>query len=132
MDTRKRVPSGNLNVPAVVGMTWNRFRDQSELDRIRTHAARIIQDLLDEPGFISIVTGAAGDHAFTVHASENEAAIHNALEKSHSRAKLDFVPGTFLPRCGGASGSRTTSTVSGSAAQPVHSRMTRREVLVSA
>ena len=89
----KRVASGNLNVPAVVGMTWIRFRDQSELDRIRTHAARIIQDFLDEPGFISIVTGAAGDRAFTVHAWENEAALHRALERSHSRAKHDFRTG---------------------------------------
>jgi PRTRC genetic system ThiF family protein len=36
-------------------MTWIEFRDQSELDRIRTHSAKIIQDFLDEPGFIAIV-----------------------------------------------------------------------------
>ena len=89
----KRVASGNLDVPAVVGMTWIRFRDHSELDRICMHAARIIQDFLDEPGFISIVTGAAGDRSFTVHAWENEAALHNALEKSHLRGKHDFRTG---------------------------------------
>jgi len=71
----KRVPSGNPAVPAVMGITWIRFRDQSELDRIRTHSAKIIQDFLDEPGFISIVTGAAGDRAFTVTAWENEEAL---------------------------------------------------------
>lgn len=93
----KRVATGNSSLPAVVGMTWIRFRDQSELDRIRAHAAHIIQDFLDEPGFISIVTGAAGDRAFTVHAWENEEALHRALAKSHSRAKHDFRTGDLSP-----------------------------------
>jgi steroid delta-isomerase-like uncharacterized protein len=86
----KRVPSGNPAVPAVLGLTWIRFRDQSELDHIRTHSAKIIQDFLAEPGFISIVTGAAGDRAFTVTAWETEQALYRALDKSHSRAKHDF------------------------------------------
>jgi steroid delta-isomerase-like uncharacterized protein len=93
----KRVASGNPAPPAIVGMTWIRFRDQSELDRIRTHSAKIIQDFLDEPGFISIVTGAAGDRAFTVTAWENEEALHRALDKSHSRAKHDFRTGDISP-----------------------------------
>ena len=93
----KRVASGNPAPPAVVGMTWIRFRDQSEMDRIRTHAARIIQDALDEPGFISIVTGAAGDRAFTVTAWENEEAMHRVLDKSHSHAKHDFRTGDVSP-----------------------------------
>ena len=93
----KRVASGNPAPPAIVGMTWIRFRDQSELDRIRTHSAKIIQDFLDEPGFISIVTGAAGDRAFTVTAWENEPALHRALDKSHSRAKHDFRIGDISP-----------------------------------
>jgi hypothetical protein len=93
----KRVSSGNLAVPAIMGMTWIRFRDQSELDRIRAHAAHIIQDFLDEPGFISIVTGAAGDRAFTVHAWETQEALDRALGKSHSRAKHDFRTGDLSP-----------------------------------
>lgn len=93
----KRVASGNPAPPAIVGMTWIRFRDQSELDRIRTHSAKIIQDFLDEPGFISIVTGAAGDRAFTVTAWENEEALHRALDKSHSHAKHDFRTGDISP-----------------------------------
>lgn len=93
----KRVSSSNPSVPAVIGMTWIRFRDQSELDRIRTHAARIIQDFLDEPGFISIVTGAAGERAFTVHAWENQEALDRALNKSHSEAKHDFRTGDLSP-----------------------------------
>jgi len=93
----KRVSSGNSSVPAIVGMTWIRFRDQSELDHIRTHSAQIIQDFLNEPGFISIVTGAAGDRAFTVTAWENELAMHRALDKAHSRAKHDFRTGDLSP-----------------------------------
>ncbi|MGA3093268.1 MAG: nuclear transport factor 2 family protein [Terriglobales bacterium] len=93
----KRVASGNPAPPAIVGMTWIRFRDQSELDRIRTHSAKIIQDFLDETGFISIVTGAAGDRAFTVTAWEDEEALHRALNKSHSHAKHDFRTGDISP-----------------------------------
>lgn len=93
----KRASSGNHNVPAILGLTWIRFRDQSELDHIRTHSARIIQDLLEEPGFISIVTGAAGDRAFTVTAWEDEDALHRALDKGHSEAKHDFRTGDISP-----------------------------------
>jgi len=93
----KRAASGNPAPPGIVGMTWIRFRDQSELDHIRTHSAKIIQDFLDEPGFISIVTGAAGDRAFTVTAWESEDALHRALDKSHSRAKQDFRTGDISP-----------------------------------
>ena len=93
----KRVASGNPNAPAVVALTWIRFRDQSELDHIRTHSAKIIQDFLDEPGFISIVTGAAGERAFTVTAWENEDALYRALDKGHSRAKHDFRTSDLSP-----------------------------------
>jgi hypothetical protein len=89
----KRVPSGNQNVPAILGLTWIRFRDQSELDHIRMHSTRIIQDFVEEPGFISIVTGAAGDRAFTVTAWESEEALHRALNRGHSWAKQDFRTG---------------------------------------
>lgn len=93
----KRVSSGNPNPPGVVALTWIGFRDQSELDRIRTHSARIIQDFLDQPGFISIVTGAAGDRAFTVTAWENEAALYHALDLGHSHAKQDFRASDLSP-----------------------------------
>jgi hypothetical protein len=93
----KRVASGNPAPPAIVGLTWIHFRDQSELDRIRTHSAKIIDDFLNEPGFISIVTGAAGNRAFTVTAWENEDALYSALDKSHSRAKHDFRTGDISP-----------------------------------
>ena len=89
----KRVDSGNLKPPAVLGVTWIRFRDQSELDRIRVHAAHIISDFLAEPGFIGIVTGAAGDRAFTVTAWETEEALERALGRGHLNAKQDFRTG---------------------------------------
>ena len=93
----KRVASGNPARPAAVAMTWIEFRDQSELDRIRGHSAKIIQDFLDEPGFIGIVTGAAGNRAFTVTAWEKEEALYRALDKSHSRAKHEFRTGDISP-----------------------------------
>jgi hypothetical protein len=86
----KRVTSGNPAPPAVLGLTWIEFRGAEELDRIRVHSSGIIQDFLEEPGFLSIVTGAAGNRAFTVTAWESEEAMQRALAKTHSRAKHDF------------------------------------------
>lgn len=86
----KRVVSGNPALPAVVGLTWIRFRGSEELDRIRQHSSQIIADFLEEPGFLSIVTGAAGTRAFTVTAWESEEAMHRALAKAHRRAMRDF------------------------------------------
>jgi hypothetical protein len=93
----KRVASGNPHVPAAFGLTWILFRDQSELDRIRVHSSKIIQDFLEEPGFISIVTGAAGNRAFTVTAWESEEALERALSKGHAFAKQDFRTGSLSP-----------------------------------
>jgi hypothetical protein len=119
----KRVASGNPAPPAVIGMTWIGFSDQSELDRVRTHSAKIIQDFLEEPGFMSIVTGAAGDRAFTVTAWENEDALHHALDRSHSQANMTSAPATLLPACGPAFGSLSISIVSGRVAWPAVSQM---------
>lgn len=93
----KRVTSGNPSVPAVIALTWIHFRNSSELDRIRTHSSQIIRDFLEEQGFISIVTGAAGERAFTVTAWESEEALHRALDKSHARAKHDFRTSDLSP-----------------------------------
>lgn len=93
----KRVISGNPSAPAVIALTWIHFRNSSELDRIRAHSSKIIQDFLAEPGFISIVTGAAGERAFTVTAWESEEALHRALDKSHARAKHDFRSSDLSP-----------------------------------
>jgi hypothetical protein len=86
----KRVASGNPAPPAVVGLTWIRFRGAAELDRIRSHSAGIIEDFLAEPGFISIVTGAAAGRAFTVTAWESEEALERALAKGHLEAKREL------------------------------------------
>jgi quinol monooxygenase YgiN len=93
----KRVVSGNPALPAVIGLTWIRFRGPEELDRIRQHSAQIIPEFLEEPGFLSIVTGAAGTRAFTVTAWESEEAMHRALAKAHSRAMRDFRETDLAP-----------------------------------
>ncbi|MEP6730504.1 MAG: nuclear transport factor 2 family protein [bacterium] len=93
----KRVASGNENAPGCFGITWIAFRDQAEIDRIRQHASHIIDDFLDAPGFISLVTGAAGERAFTVSAWEDEAALERALTHAHARAKHEFRTGDLAP-----------------------------------
>jgi steroid delta-isomerase-like uncharacterized protein len=93
----KRAASGNLAMPRVLAATWIAFRDQSELNRIREHAAEIIQNFLDEPGFISIVTGAAGNRAFTVTAWEDEDALKRGLAKAHLSAKHEFQTSDLSP-----------------------------------
>lgn len=40
----KRVVSGNPAPPAVVALTWIRYRGIEELDRIRQHSTRIIAE----------------------------------------------------------------------------------------
>lgn len=86
----KRVASGNPAPPAVVALTWIRFRGAEELDRIRTHSSKIIEDFLAEPGFLSIITGAAAGRAFTVTAWESEEALERALAKGHWEAKREL------------------------------------------
>ena len=93
----KRVVSGNTNAPQCFGITWIGFRDPSELDRIRLHASHIIDDFLAAPGFISLVTGAAGDRAFTVSAWDSETALEAALTHAHARAKHEFRTGDLAP-----------------------------------
>lgn len=93
----KRVVSGNPAPPEVVGLTWIRFRGPEELDRIRQHSSRIIAEFLEEPGFLSIVTGAAGSRAFTVTAWESEEAMHRGLARAHGQAKRDFRESNIAP-----------------------------------
>jgi len=93
----KRAASGNLAMPKILAVTWIAFRDQWELNRIREHAAQIIQNFIEEPGFISIVTGAAGSRAFTVTAWEDEDALKRALAKAHLNAKHEFQTTDLSP-----------------------------------
>jgi hypothetical protein len=57
---------------------------------VRAHSGNIVAGFLQEPGFIGIVTGFAGERGFACTAWQDEAAIHRALDKHHSRAKQDF------------------------------------------
>jgi len=84
------VSSGASRVPGVLGLTWIRGQDEAERDAIRGHARQIIGEFQEEPGFIGIVTGFAGDRGFTVTAWEDEAALERALSRHHSQAKLAF------------------------------------------
>ena len=120
----KRVPSGNPAVPAVLGTTWIRFRDQSELDHIRTHSAKIIQDFLDEPGFISIVTGAAGDLPLPSLPGRTKRPC--TVRSIKPIRVLNTTSARVISRraCGRLYGSRITSTASGHGARRATSRTT--------
>lgn len=85
-----RVSAPGSRVPEVLAVTWIRGRDEAERDRIRGHSRKIVHDFQQDPGFIGIVTGFAGDRGFTVTAWEDEAALHRALSHQHAHAKHDF------------------------------------------
>ncbi len=93
----QRASSGSTKVPGIIALTWIKGRDDSERDRIRAHAGKIVHDFLQEPGFISIVTGFAGDRGFTVTAWEDEESLRRALGKQHARAKHDFRTSGLSP-----------------------------------
>ena len=92
-----RASSGNLAPPGVIALTWIQASNEAERDRIREHSRQIIGNFLEEPGFIGIVTGFAGDRGFTCSAWENEAALHRALDQHHARAKQDFRTSGLSP-----------------------------------
>lgn len=89
--------SSNPAVPGIIALTWIQGRDESERDRERGHSGKIVADFLEEPGFIGIVTGFAGDRGFTCTAWEDEAALYRALDKQHARAKQDFRTSGLSP-----------------------------------
>lgn len=91
------VSSGNPAVPGIIALTWIQGREESERDRVRVHSSQIIADFLDEPGFIGIVTGFAGERGFTCTAWQDEAALYHALDKHHARAKQDFRTSGLSP-----------------------------------
>jgi steroid delta-isomerase-like uncharacterized protein len=92
-----RLSAPGSRVPGVIGLTWIRGRDEAERDRIRGHARRIIQSFQEEPGFIGIVTGFAGDRGFTITAWEDEDALSRALSHQHARAKHEFQTADLAP-----------------------------------
>ena len=91
-----RVASGNPNPPGCIALTWITGRDPSERQRIRDHAAKNVANFLEEPGFISIVTGFLGLRGFTVTAWESEDAMRRALSQHHAEAMAELFADDFV------------------------------------
>jgi len=91
-----RVASGNRNEPGVIALTWIAGADPDERERIREHSRENAKDFLDEPGFISIVTGFIGLRGFTVTAWEDEESMQRALSKHHAVAMKELFGKRFV------------------------------------
>jgi quinol monooxygenase YgiN len=91
-----RAASGNPNPPGCLALTWIAGKDESERDRIRDHARKNVADFMQEPGFISIVTGFIGLRGFTVTAWESEDALRRALSGNHARAMRELFAENFV------------------------------------
>lgn len=91
-----RVASGNKNPPGVIALTWITGKDTAERDRMRAHSKENVGDFLDEPGFISIVTGFIGLRGFTVTAWEDEASMNRAMGKHHAVAMRELFGEDFV------------------------------------
>lgn len=85
-----RVSSGASRIPGIVAITWIMGRDEAERNAIRGHSRQIIAEFQQEPGFIGIVTGFAGERGFTVTAWDDEPALQRALSRHHAQAKQAF------------------------------------------
>ena len=91
-----RVASGNPNPPGCIALTWIAGVDEAGRARIREHARQNVADFLQEPGFLSIVTGFIGLRGFTVTAWESEDAMRAALSGHHAEAMRDLFAGGFV------------------------------------
>lgn len=91
-----RVPSGNPRPPGVIALTWIQGASEAEKDRIRAHSRENVKDFIEEPGFISIVTGFTGLRGFTVTAWEDEASMKRALSKNHAQAMRELFGENFV------------------------------------
>ena len=91
-----RVASDNPNPPGVIALTWIAGKDEHERQRIRDHAKQNVQDFLEEPGFLSIVTGFIGLRGFTVTAWEDEDSMKRALSKHHAVAMRELFGEPFV------------------------------------
>lgn len=91
-----RVSSDNPNPPGCIALTWIAGKDEGERERIRQHSRKNVEDFLQEPGFISIVTGFIGLRGFTVTAWESEDALRAALSKHHAEAMRELFAEDFV------------------------------------
>lgn len=91
-----RVASENKTPPGVIALTWITGKHDAERERIRAHSKQNVRDFLEEPGFISIVTGFIGLRGFTVTAWEDEDALRRALSKHHAQAMRELFGEDFV------------------------------------
>ncbi len=91
-----RVASDNPAPPGVIALTWITGKDAGERQRIRDHARQNVADFLDEPGFLSIVTGFIGLRGFTVTAWQDEASMQRALSRHHAEAMRELFGEDFI------------------------------------
>jgi hypothetical protein len=91
-----RAASGNHEPPGIIALTWIAARDASERERIRAHSRENVKDFLEEPGFLSIVTGFTGLRGFTVTAWKDEASMKRALAKHHAVAMKELFNERFV------------------------------------
>lgn len=91
-----RVGSDNRQPPGAIALTWITGKDAGERDRIRAHAKQNVQDFMEEPGFISIVTGFIGLRGFTVTAWDDEEAMKRALGRHHAEAMRELFGEDFV------------------------------------
>jgi hypothetical protein len=91
-----RVASGNPSPPSVIALTWIAGKDAADRERIRAFAKQNVQDFMQEPGFISIVTGFIGLRGFTVTAWQGEDAMRAALSKNHAVAMRALFTEDFV------------------------------------
>jgi hypothetical protein len=91
-----RAASGNPRPPSVIALTWITAADAGERERIRAHSRANVKDFVDEPGFISIVTGFTGLRGFTVTAWEDEGSMKRALGKHHATAMRELFGERFV------------------------------------
>jgi len=91
-----RAASKKKTPPGVIALTWILARDASERERIRAHSRDNVKDFLEEPGFLSIVTGFTGLRGFTVTAWEDEASMKRALAKHHATAMKELFGGELV------------------------------------
>jgi hypothetical protein len=91
-----RAASQNKKPPGTIALTWIAASDATERERIRAHSRENVKDFLEEPGFISIVTGFTGLRGFTVTAWEDEASMRRALGKHHATAMKELFGERFV------------------------------------
>jgi quinol monooxygenase YgiN len=91
-----RIASGNPRPPGIIALTWIVGKNPDERERIRALSRANVQDFLQEPGFISIVTGFVGLRGFTVTAWEDEAALHRGLSRNHAAAMRQLFGEDFV------------------------------------